>query len=140
MPNSPTISSVVFILLTSVCCLLFFIVVFIGSFRIVPEGKRLQLFRLGRFAGERGPGLVILIPFIERGILIDVVDQMNRAKGQFDFSNVTGETITPVFSNGSVLINNEPWNAISEEPISEGEKIRVIGVVLKIARIQPFTS
>jgi regulator of protease activity HflC (stomatin/prohibitin superfamily) len=38
------------------------------AIRIVQEYERLVVFRLGRCVGERGPGLVILIPFIERGV------------------------------------------------------------------------
>lgn len=39
------------------------------SIRIVPPDKRLSVHRLGRYLGERGPGIVILIPFIDRGVL-----------------------------------------------------------------------
>ena len=34
--------------------------------RIVREYQRVVVFRLGRLRGERGPGLVIIIPFIDR--------------------------------------------------------------------------
>jgi len=40
--------------------------------RIVPEYQRLVVFRLGRCLGSRGPGLVILIPFIDRGVRVDL--------------------------------------------------------------------
>lgn len=40
--------------------------------RIVPEYQRLVVFRLGRLVGERGPGLVLLIPFIDRGVRVDL--------------------------------------------------------------------
>jgi len=40
--------------------------------RIVPEYQRLVVFRLGRLIGERGPGLVLLIPFIDRGVRVDL--------------------------------------------------------------------
>jgi len=33
--------------------------------KIVPEYKRLVVFRLGRMIGVRGPGLVVLVPFID---------------------------------------------------------------------------
>jgi regulator of protease activity HflC (stomatin/prohibitin superfamily) len=38
----------------------------------VPEYQRLVVFRLGKLRSTRGPGLVILIPFIERGIKVDL--------------------------------------------------------------------
>lgn len=45
------------------------------SIRIVPTSQRLKVFRLGQELGERGPGLVILIPLIDRGELVEVHDQ-----------------------------------------------------------------
>jgi regulator of protease activity HflC (stomatin/prohibitin superfamily) len=42
------------------------------ALRIVPEYQRLVVLRLGRFIGERGPGLVLLIPFVDRGIRVDL--------------------------------------------------------------------
>ena len=41
------------------------------AIRIVPEYQRLVVFRLGRLIGERGPGLVLLIPFIDRPVRVD---------------------------------------------------------------------
>jgi regulator of protease activity HflC (stomatin/prohibitin superfamily) len=40
--------------------------------RVVPEYSRLVLFRMGRSLGAKGPGLVILIPFVDRGISADL--------------------------------------------------------------------
>jgi len=40
--------------------------------RIVPEYSRLVLFRLGRCVGARGPGLIFLIPFVDRGVSVDL--------------------------------------------------------------------
>jgi regulator of protease activity HflC (stomatin/prohibitin superfamily) len=42
------------------------------ALRIVPEYQRLVVFRLGRALGARGPGLIILIPFIDRGVRVDL--------------------------------------------------------------------
>ena len=44
------------------------LVVFV-SLRIVPPDKRLSVHRRGQFLGDKGPGLVILIPFIDRGVM-----------------------------------------------------------------------
>lgn len=41
------------------------------SVRIANEYERGVVFRLGRLVGKRGPGLYLLLPFIERQILID---------------------------------------------------------------------
>ena len=40
--------------------------------RIVPEYRRLVVFRMGRSLGARGPGLVFLIPFVDRGTTVDL--------------------------------------------------------------------
>ena len=38
-----------------------------------------------------------------------------------------GEARTPVYREGSVYVNGEAWSAQSETPISEGERVRVVG-------------
>jgi regulator of protease activity HflC (stomatin/prohibitin superfamily) len=43
-----------------------------SAVRIVQEYERLVVFRLGRCVGERGPGLLLLIPFIERGVKVEL--------------------------------------------------------------------
>jgi regulator of protease activity HflC (stomatin/prohibitin superfamily) len=48
------------------------IVLMFMAVRIVPEYKRLVVFRLGRLIGERGPGFVLLIPFVDRGVRVDL--------------------------------------------------------------------
>ncbi len=43
-----------------------------NALKIVQEYERGAVFRLGRFVGLRGPGLIILIPFIERIRRVDL--------------------------------------------------------------------
>jgi len=43
-----------------------------AAIKIVQEYERAGVFRLGRFVGLRGPGLVLIIPFIERARKIDL--------------------------------------------------------------------
>ena len=55
--------------------LLFFVIlvglVLLGNaIRVVREYERLVVFRLGRLVGERGPGLVLLIPIIDRAVKV----------------------------------------------------------------------
>ena len=45
------------------------------AIRIVAEYQRLVVFRLGRCIGEKGPGLVILIPVIDRAVRVDLREQ-----------------------------------------------------------------
>ena len=46
--------------------------ILIMAIRIVPEYKRLVIFRLGRSLGARGPGLVLLIPFVDNAVIVDM--------------------------------------------------------------------
>ena len=72
---------------TLILCLVGVIVlvllVFLASaIKIVPEYKRLVLFRLGKCLGERGPGLVIIIPFIDRVVGVDLREQVREIPAQ----------------------------------------------------------
>lgn len=53
-----------------------------SAVRIVQEYERLVVFRLGRCVGERGPGLVLLIPFIDRGVKVDLREQVREIPHQ----------------------------------------------------------
>jgi regulator of protease activity HflC (stomatin/prohibitin superfamily) len=48
------------------------VLLLVKAIRIVPEYQRLIVFRLGRAIRPRGPGLVLLIPFIDRGVTADL--------------------------------------------------------------------
>jgi regulator of protease activity HflC (stomatin/prohibitin superfamily) len=52
--------------------LLILIFVLPTAIRIVREYQRLMVFRLGRSIGTKGPGLVFLIPVIDRGVWVDL--------------------------------------------------------------------
>ncbi|HEY3216424.1 MAG TPA: slipin family protein [Candidatus Eisenbacteria bacterium] len=47
-----------------------FVVVIANAIRIVREYERLVVFRLGRLIGERGPGVVLLWPVIDRAVKV----------------------------------------------------------------------
>lgn len=48
------------------------------SIRVVPEYQRLIVFRLGRCIGERGPGFVMLIPVVDRAVMVDLREQVRE--------------------------------------------------------------
>ena len=50
----------------------FALIIIASAVRIVPEYQRLVVLRLGRALGEKGPGLIILIPVVDRGIKVDL--------------------------------------------------------------------
>ncbi|HOD05918.1 MAG TPA: SPFH/Band 7/PHB domain protein, partial [Anaerolineaceae bacterium] len=43
-----------------------------SAIKIVAEYKRLVVFRLGRCVGAKGPGLVLLIPVIDKSVSVDL--------------------------------------------------------------------
>lgn len=66
--------------LTFLACLagiivLFLLVLLPMSIKIVREYQRLVVFRLGKCVGQRGPGLVLLWPFIETANWVDLREQ-----------------------------------------------------------------
>jgi regulator of protease activity HflC (stomatin/prohibitin superfamily) len=46
-----------------------------AAIKIVPEYQRMMVFRLGRAIGTKGPGLILLIPLVDRGIRVDLREQ-----------------------------------------------------------------
>ena len=44
----------------------------IRTFRIVPEYERLVILALGKYAGTRGPGVTIVLPFLETAVRVDL--------------------------------------------------------------------
>src|SRR5687767_11545575 len=50
--------------------------------RIVPEYRRLVVFRLGRVLAAKGPGLVILIPWIDRPVTADLRERFIEVPAQ----------------------------------------------------------
>ena len=48
----------------------------VTAIRVIPEYQRLVVFRLGRSIGARGPGVVILIPIVDRGVKVDLREQV----------------------------------------------------------------
>jgi regulator of protease activity HflC (stomatin/prohibitin superfamily) len=52
--------------------LLILVVILVTALRIVPEYQRGVVFRLGRYVAVKGPGLVIIIPFVDRLYRVDL--------------------------------------------------------------------
>ena len=50
----------------------FLLIVFFAAVKVVQEYERGVVFRLGRLVGPRGPGLILLVPFIERMMKVDL--------------------------------------------------------------------
>lgn len=48
----------------------------ISAVRVIPEYQRLVVFRLGRSLGAKGPGVVLLVPIVDRGVRVDLREQV----------------------------------------------------------------
>ncbi len=46
------------------------VLVLASGLRVVAEDRRVAVFRLGRFLGIRGPGLILTLPFIDRTTVV----------------------------------------------------------------------
>ena len=103
-----------------------------SSIRIVREDTRLSVYRLGRYLGEKGPGLVLLIPVIDRGVLKRLGDVEKTPSTRL--VGVVGETRTTVYTNGKVFLASEEWDAISQSPISAGQRVRVVRMILEVEK------
>ncbi|MGW0824460.1 slipin family protein [Streptomyces sp. NPDC002845] len=59
-------------LLTIVLVAAFIVLLALMSVRIVPEYERGVIFRLGRIIGAKGPGLFLIIPFVDRLVRVSL--------------------------------------------------------------------
>ena len=65
------------------CLVLIVVVVLLNAIRIVPEYQRLVVFRLGRVLDKpRGPGIVFLIPIVDRPVKVDLREQIREVPHQ----------------------------------------------------------
>ena len=63
--------------------IIFILIIFLASaIKIVHEYQRVVVFRLGRCLGEKGPGLVLLIPFVDRPVRVDLREQVREIPAQ----------------------------------------------------------
>lgn len=62
--------------------ILIILVIFASAVRVVPEYQRLVVFRLGRSVGAKGPGIVLLIPFVDRATKVDLREQVREIPHQ----------------------------------------------------------
>jgi regulator of protease activity HflC (stomatin/prohibitin superfamily) len=101
-----------------------------ASIRIVREDTRLSVYRLGRYLGDKGPGLVVLIPMIDRGV-VKQLGEIEKTPGT-RMVGVIGEARTTVYTSGRVFLGGEEWDAMSHHPISAGQRVRVVRLVLEV--------
>jgi regulator of protease activity HflC (stomatin/prohibitin superfamily) len=52
--------------------IIFLIIILAKAIKIVREDQRLVIFRLGRFFTIAGPGLVLVIPIVDKGLKVNL--------------------------------------------------------------------
>ena len=72
---------------TVALCLVGAVILLIAAFlasaiKVIPEFQRLVVFRLGRCVGARGPGIIFLIPIIDRSVRVDLREQVREIPHQ----------------------------------------------------------
>jgi regulator of protease activity HflC (stomatin/prohibitin superfamily) len=85
------------------------VVILISAIRILREYERAIVFRLGRLIGAKGPGLILLIPIIDKAVKVDlrVVTLDVQKQKIITLDNVTVDVDAVVY-----LRVNEPTNAV----------------------------
>lgn len=58
------------------------IILIATSIRIIPEYNRLVVFRLGKSIGEKGPGVIFLIPGVDKASRVDLREQVREIPHQ----------------------------------------------------------
>ena len=58
------------------------VIVIAQAIKIVPEYQRLVVFRLGRCIGAKGPGIVLLIPVLDKAVRVDLREQVREIPHQ----------------------------------------------------------
>ena len=89
--------------------LIIVLVIIAYSIRVIREYQRAVVFRLGRLLGAKGPGLIFLIPIIDRAVIVDLrVVTLDVPKQKIiTMDNVTVDVDAVVY-----LRVNEPNNAV----------------------------
>src|SRR5918992_3884254 len=85
------------------------IIIIASAIRIVREYERAVVFRLGRLIGAKGPGLIVLVPIVDKAVKVDLrVITLDVPKQKIiTLDNVTVDVDAVVY-----LRVNEPVNAV----------------------------
>ena len=125
--------------ITTLCVLAFMapvVIIFLTTaIKVVPEQKRLSVYRLGRYIGERGPGLVFLLPFIDRSVPVNQQSGTGNNQTSLFLVGTFGEARTAIEESGEVVINGVVWNATSTQSIVPGTRVRVKRVIVDVESV-----
>lgn len=85
------------------------LIILASAVRIVREYERAVVFRLGRLIGSKGPGLILLVPILDKAVKVDLrVITLDVAKQKI----ITHDNVTVDVDAVVYLRVNEPNNAV----------------------------
>jgi regulator of protease activity HflC (stomatin/prohibitin superfamily) len=113
----------------------FSIIILSSAIKLIPENKRIRIFRLGKYIGEKGPGIVMLIPIVDKGNIVEAISPQNIIQKQNQYSIAVAEAITNVYKEGKVKIGDEIVSAISKDPIPPGRKVRILHIIVEVEQL-----
>src|ERR687892_1433072 len=92
-----------------IIALIILAIIVISAIRIIREYQRAVIFRLGRLIGAKGPGLIFLIPIVDKAVKVDLrVVTLDVPKQKIiTLDNVTVDVDAVVY-----LRVHEPTNAV----------------------------
>ncbi len=127
--------------LSSLFCVMIFvfavaILLLASAIKVVPENRRLSVYRLGRYIGDKGPGLVVLIPIIDRGVPAEGATTAGSGQVYHMTAGATGEARTWVEQSGTVVIDGVSWEATSAGSIEPGAKVRVKKAIVEVEKAE----
>lgn len=97
---------------------LFGIVLFIlmaKSIFVLQVYERAVIFRLGKFVGVKGPGVVLIIPFTDK-IMKFKLGKVGNALSDID----------PY--KGKISLNGKEFDVICEDKIEKGKEVKIVGI------------
>jgi len=98
--------------------LIFGIIIFIlmaKSIFVLQAHERAVISRLGKFVGVKGPGVVLIIPFMDKIM-------------KFKLGEV-GNTLSDIDSyKGKISLNGKDFDAICEDKIKKGKEVEIVGI------------
>lgn len=93
------------------------IIILASSLKVVREYERIVVFRLGRLLGAKGPGLVIVLPFVDRVrtidlriLTLDVAKQSIITRDNVTVDVDAGKEVKAIGKDGHRLIVKEEKN------------------------------
>lgn len=87
----------------------------VASLKVVSEYQRIVVFRLGRYFGIKGPGLVVIIPIIDKCFKIavgDVGQLISDNTGKFKEAEVPVEYNTKICVGSQIKVSGFSNNKI----------------------------